>query len=276
MIDTEPAVEVHRPLTLSAAESTDPDGGVAAYHWDFGDGNTAIGIEVAHIWREAGLRSVTLTVDDGKGLENSRHAAHFEVDVTSAPPVEIAVSPITCPGETLAFDLANLPDTVDPETPRWEFGDRTVLAGKQTTHAYARPGTYSVSVATPVDRSGIRLVTPFARNVTVNRRPVALFKALPVADAGPDVDMLFGRANDSLVLDAGRSSDPDGDTLIYYWTLSNGVEVDGEKARIEFSESGEVTVTLTAADPHGLDCSVTEDTVTIRITQRERSTPLTE
>ena len=354
-IATKPAIEVHRPLTLSAAGSSDADGGVADYQWDFGDGGTATGIEVSHIWRKAGPHTVTLTVDDGKGLENSSHAARFVVDVTPAPPIEIAVSQMACPGEILQFDLANLPDTVDPETARWEFGDGTGLAGRQTTHAYARPGTYSVSVATPVDRAGNRLVTPFAKNVTVNRRPVALFNAPrkscagaevvfdasdsfdaddevktyhwdfgdgqtaegmqvshnyrepgiywpkltvtdgsgsicstatetvdilvnapPVADAGPDVDMLFGGAHDSLVLDASRSSDPDGDTLVYYWTLSNGVEVDGEKARVEFSDAGEVTATLTAADPHGLDCSVTEDSVTIRTTRREQSTPLTE
>ncbi len=354
-IDTKPAVEIHRPLTLSAAGSSDSDGGIAAYHWDFGDGNKSDGIEVSHIWREAGPYIVTLTVDDGKSLKNSRHSVKFEVDVTPAPPIEIAVSQMACPGEVLQFDLANLPDTVDPETPRWEFGDGTGLAGKQTSHAYSRPGTYSVSVATPVDRAGNRLVTPFAKNVTINRRPVALFNAPrkscagtqvafdasdsfdadnglkhyhwdfgdgktaegmqvshsyaqpgiywprltvtdgsgsvcstatetvdvlvnapPVADAGPDVDLLFGGAHDSLVLDASRSSDPDGDTLIYYWTLSNGVEVDGERARVEFSEAGEVTALLTAADPHGLDCSFAEDTVKIRTTQRERSTPQTE
>jgi PKD repeat protein len=354
-IDSLASVEVNRPLAFSASGSTDPDGGIAHYAWDFGDGGTGSGVDVAHVWRTPGRYDVLLTVDDGKGLENSKSTDKFAVEVAAAPATEIAASQIACPGQPVSFDLANLPDGVDPSTPRWDFGDGTELAGNAVSHAYARPGTYSVTVSAPVDRAGNTLVTPFARAITINRPPIAILdvdrktcagsmimfdasgsfdadgdlksyhwdfgdgqtgegvqvshsydepgtyrpiltvtdmsgsecaasddsvdvfvNAPPLANAGADVDVLFGGAHDSLVLDAGASNDPDGDPLVYFWTLSNGAEFDGEKGRVEFTEAGTVTAVLTAADPHGLACSVSEDTVSIRAQMREVSTPIAE
>ena len=53
--------------TCNAAGSTDPDGTVTGYQWDFGDGNTGTGSPATHTYGASGTRQVTLTVTDNDG-----------------------------------------------------------------------------------------------------------------------------------------------------------------------------------------------------------------
>lgn len=46
--------------------STDPDGSLTSYDWDFGDGTTGAGATVSHVYSAGGSYSVTLTVSDGE------------------------------------------------------------------------------------------------------------------------------------------------------------------------------------------------------------------
>jgi PKD repeat protein len=57
------------PLTVdfSAAGSTDPDGTIAGYAWNFGDGTTGTGAETSHDYPSEGTYTVTLTVTDNGG-----------------------------------------------------------------------------------------------------------------------------------------------------------------------------------------------------------------
>jgi len=52
--------------TFSAAQSSDPDGSISEYRWDFGDGNTAEGMTATHQYA-ADPTPVTLTVVDNLG-----------------------------------------------------------------------------------------------------------------------------------------------------------------------------------------------------------------
>ena len=54
-------------INFSGTGSTDEDGSVTDYAWDFGDGVTAGGETVTHIYENAGTYTVTLTVTDDKG-----------------------------------------------------------------------------------------------------------------------------------------------------------------------------------------------------------------
>jgi len=58
------------PITFDASDCYDPDGSIAEYVWEFGDGTTANGVRVEHIFPQRLEYEVTLTVIDDDGTEN--------------------------------------------------------------------------------------------------------------------------------------------------------------------------------------------------------------
>ncbi|WP_030165423.1 PKD domain-containing protein [Spirillospora albida] len=53
--------------TFNAEGSTDPDGTIASYAWDFGDGRNGTGVAPEHAYTAAGTYTVKLTVTDDRG-----------------------------------------------------------------------------------------------------------------------------------------------------------------------------------------------------------------
>jgi len=58
------------PLRVSsdASLSSDPDGSIAHWKWEFGDGQVDYGEQVEHVYESEGEFTVTLTVTDNQGL----------------------------------------------------------------------------------------------------------------------------------------------------------------------------------------------------------------
>ena len=61
------------PLSVSfnASCSSDPNGGVLTYDWDFDDGSTGTGVAVSHTFFDSGFADVILTVTDSTGLSDT-------------------------------------------------------------------------------------------------------------------------------------------------------------------------------------------------------------
>jgi subtilisin family serine protease len=57
--------------TFDGTGSSDSDGSIASYSWDFGDGNTASGSTASHSYTAGGTYTVTLTVTDDAGATDS-------------------------------------------------------------------------------------------------------------------------------------------------------------------------------------------------------------
>jgi PKD repeat protein len=56
------------PVSLNAAASVDPDGTIASYTWNFGDGSAVeTGVSVTHTFTATGVLQVTLTITDNNG-----------------------------------------------------------------------------------------------------------------------------------------------------------------------------------------------------------------
>ena len=79
---------------FDASASSDPDGTLVGYAWDFGDGSTGQGAQVSHTYGAAGTYSVTLTVTDDGGATGTLTT---KVTVT-APAVAPAPAPAPGPG----------------------------------------------------------------------------------------------------------------------------------------------------------------------------------
>ncbi|MCD6448842.1 MAG: PKD domain-containing protein [Thermoplasmata archaeon] len=71
-------------VLFNGSLSYDVDGSIVAWHWEFGDGNTADGETVSHTYEEEGIYVVNLTVEDNDG-DSSNDSIEVMVDIT--PPV---------------------------------------------------------------------------------------------------------------------------------------------------------------------------------------------
>lgn len=74
------------PVTFYGSNSSDCDGTIVSYDWDFGDGAAGSGVSPAHNYAAAGIYTVTLTVIDNDGAS---HTATTSVDIASIAPEEM-------------------------------------------------------------------------------------------------------------------------------------------------------------------------------------------
>ena len=72
------------PLAVSfnGSTSSDSDGTISSYAWNFGDGQTGSSVTLSHTYTTAGTYTATLTVTDNQGATN---ATTQTITVTSAP-----------------------------------------------------------------------------------------------------------------------------------------------------------------------------------------------
>ena len=72
--------KVNEAIAFSSQGSSDSDGQIVAYNWDFGDGQSSTAVNPTHIYTVAGTYNVTLTVTDD---ENATSAATAQVTVNA-------------------------------------------------------------------------------------------------------------------------------------------------------------------------------------------------
>ena len=77
---------VGSPVQLDGTGSTDPDGTIVSYMWDFGDGSSGTGPTPTHTYSAAGTYNVTLTVTDSNNASDSSTTTATITDVVAPPP----------------------------------------------------------------------------------------------------------------------------------------------------------------------------------------------
>lgn len=144
-----PITILGHPTTFDGSVSSDSDGTIASYHWDFGDGTSGDGVTANHTYVSAGTYQVTLTVTDNAGAVATATAT-ARVD---APPVaRIAPVPTVILGETAAFDGSASSDSDGTVVIyQWNFGDNASGSGSQATHTYSASGTFQVTLTVTDD-----------------------------------------------------------------------------------------------------------------------------
>lgn len=74
------------PVTFYGSNSSDCDGTIVSYHWDFGDGAAGSEVSLAHTYSAAGIYTVTLTVIDN---DDASHMATTSADIANIAPEEM-------------------------------------------------------------------------------------------------------------------------------------------------------------------------------------------
>ena len=66
---------VEKEILFDGSKSSDPNGDPLDFYWDFGDGNSATGQKVSHIYERSGDYVITLTVFDGMASSTATTSA---------------------------------------------------------------------------------------------------------------------------------------------------------------------------------------------------------
>ncbi|WAX55907.1 PKD domain-containing protein [Jatrophihabitans cynanchi] len=235
---------------FDATASSDPDGTIASYAWDFGDTASGVGVTPSHTYAASGTYHVTLTVTDNLGATNS---VTHDVSVTvpaNQPPAAAFTS--SCSNLGCSFDAGG---SSDPDgsvaSYAWDYGDSSAAgSGATPQHTYASGGTYHVTLTVTDNQGATGTVT---HDVTVapppNQPPTAAFTS--------SIDLLTAS------LDGSGSSDPDGSIASYSWDFGDGSGAgSGATTQHLYSAPGSYQVTLTVTDNDGASAFITK-TVTV-------------
>jgi PKD repeat protein len=133
-------------IFFDGSASTDPDGSVVAYDWNFGDGHTDTEEAPRHSYPVAGDYVVTLTVTDNRGATNSVSKT-VTVQAAAALTAAFTYSPSSPKvGAPLYFNAQSsvVPSGHTIVDWSWDFGDGTSGSGDEPSHVYTTAGTYTV------------------------------------------------------------------------------------------------------------------------------------
>ncbi len=132
---------------LSGSTSSD-DNGIVSYEWDFGDTTTGTGVSPGHTYEDGGTYTVTLTVTDAQGLEDTETATVTPTD--PGPPVDdppvAHITGTTCAGLSCPLSASTSTDDNGILDYEWDFGDTTTGTGVSPGHTYTAAGPYTVTL----------------------------------------------------------------------------------------------------------------------------------
>lgn len=142
--------QVNEQIIFDASKSTDPDGQIVSYQWNFGDGKSSTQKIQTHLYSAEGAYNYTLTVTDNMGATGE---ANGEVVIKSTasnkPPVAVATlsKQQAQINESISFDASASYDQDGQITSyEWNFGDGSSSSEKVAVHSYTQPNTYNYSL----------------------------------------------------------------------------------------------------------------------------------
>ena len=128
-------------MSVDASASSDSDGQIVDYRWDFGDGNTTSGVTASHEFTDPGTYEILLEVEDGSGLLGTHLST---IDVQSPNQLPTAIFALTPEAGAAPLEVSfNGAPSFDPDgvisSYSWSFGDgRTAVGVIATAYIHGR------------------------------------------------------------------------------------------------------------------------------------------
>ena len=274
-------------IAFDAAGSSDADGVILKYLWNFGDGVKEEGQTVKHAYVQAGKYQVALLVEDNSQSVCNQARVTHEIWVNAPPVPQLNLSKtIAAVDEPLTLDANGSIDS-DGEIVEycWDFGDHAAASptvgrdsptvgrdcnpalpgitgenpadiGAQVTHQWSAPGTYTVRLRVTDDAGLSNSSVEEQAPIVINAPPVPRAKYREVIAAQEDV-----------LFDGATSSDPDGVIRKYVWDMGDGAFEEGAQIQHAYAAPGVYTVKLTVTDNTDTANNTTAATFPIRVNQ---------
>ncbi len=205
--------------------STDDQGSVVSWSWDFGDGTSSSAQHPSHAYAADGTYTVTLTATDDVGASDAFSRAVI-VPSGNQPPAASFVS--SCTDLTCGFTDTSADGDGTMVSWSWDFGDGTTATDQHPTHVYGVAGSYTVTLTATDDGGASDVATGTVVVTEPNAPPVAGFTYVCSGLSCTFTD---------------TSTDSDGTITIYQWNMGDGVGTNARNPSHTYAAPGTYTVT---------------------------------
>jgi PKD repeat protein len=131
--------------------STDSDGTLASWSWDFGDGSSSSERNPSHSYASGGRYTVLLMVTDDDGAADTKTHEADPTAPTSTNEPPRADFDVHCDHLVCAFTDKSKDDDGIIVSRQWDFGDGGSSTEQNPTHTYAEQGHYNVHLTVTDD-----------------------------------------------------------------------------------------------------------------------------
>ena len=226
--------------------STDSDGYISSWSWNFGDGNTSIEQNATHKYANNGIYSITLEVTDNYGATNETAQQISILNV--GPTADFDYSPKS-PTDLQNVTFTDTSIDLDGKIVDWSwgFGDGKSSTLKNSSHKYDDNGTYTVTLVVTDDDG--------ASDSTSQQIPIS--NAAPTASFYVSFENVTILVNDEIQF-TDSSKDLDGNIISWHWDLGDGTTSTEKQLIHIYSSNGVYKVTLTVTDNDGASSTETK------------------
>lgn len=230
---------VNSAFTFDASASSGDD---LSHSWDFGDGQSASGQIVDHIYSSTGSYNVTLTVNAPNLSLSQTTTTNVTVQAQESPLAPVASLSVADLGQTIDFSITEW--SCADVTYDWDFGDGSTANGATVSHGYSSVGNFTVTVT--ASAAGNVLATG-----STNVSTVGFVDSL---EAKFSIEPSVMATEMPIVFNASAAT---GFITIYEWDFGDGSTVITGPVTTHqwvshvFAEPGNYTVTLTVRDGIG-------------------------
>jgi len=243
---------VGNSITFDGSASSDTDGTIEGYRWDFTNDGTydtdwSTSPTTTHSYPAVGTYTVKLEVKDDAG-GNDTDTANVTISTEGgAIPTADANGPysgyVNYPVSfSSAGSIGGSEGTI--VSWYWTFGDGVVSSAQNPSHIYTTAGTFTVTlkVTNNYGETDIDTTSATITGLSPTQKP-------PVADAGGPY---IGVVGSPITFDGSGSNDSDGTIINYGWNFGDGTAGMGVSPTHTYTSPGNYTVILTVTDNESL------------------------
>ncbi len=237
-------------ISFSALRSSDADGNIVSYAWDFDDGKFGSGASVTHLYTVAKTYNAKLTVTDNQGGVGTKTLTIvISADVTA--PVLSLSSPAE--GSLIRNQAIQIVGTSNEKLTL----ATAALNGESAYSLNLSPDGFSFSGSIATTINGNRTLTVTGKDVAGNvGTKVVSFNydnSLPPLAKLTLKSASQGVAPFMVLLDGSQSSDPAGQALAYAWDFGDGtISAVAQIATHTFTQAGSYTIKMKITNQSGL------------------------
>ncbi|WP_353308472.1 PKD domain-containing protein [Shimia sp. NS0008-38b] len=234
-------------VLFDASASSDEDGDLLRYAWDFGDATGSDLINPTKTYEMPGTYPVTLKVEDESGSTRGSDLDRIAVIVREGPIANAGPDMRVCVNQEVRMDGTGSTDADGSVNAfEWTFGDGSRASGATPIKSFERAGDYEVTLTitgdavgqcSPLDKDTVKVTVLSARSLEID--------AVERAPSGEAVQFA-----------AVLGDEPGtGEPVSFDWAFSDGATAQGQQVAHVFAEPGEYTATLTTTLEGGTqDC----------------------